>query len=86
MKELGFIELPIWPVHALAVSLLPAVHTDPFARIMIAQAPLGGSRVRCAGCSRIDVLATNIARVTHMPRKLPDRARVDTAVAAFVRR
>ena len=37
MEALGFIDLPITQEHALAVSLLPAIHTDPFDRIMIAQ-------------------------------------------------
>jgi len=42
MKALGFIDLPITQEHALAVSLLPAIHTDPFDRIMIAQAQVNG--------------------------------------------
>jgi PIN domain nuclease of toxin-antitoxin system len=42
MKALGFIDLPITQEHALAVSLLPAIHADPFDRIMIAQAQVEG--------------------------------------------
>jgi PIN domain nuclease of toxin-antitoxin system len=42
MKALGFIDLPITQDHALAVSLLPATHADPFDRILIAQAQVEG--------------------------------------------
>jgi PIN domain nuclease of toxin-antitoxin system len=42
MKALGFIDLPITQEHALAVSSLPAIHADPFDRIMIAQAQIEG--------------------------------------------
>ena len=42
MKALGFIDLPITQEHALAVSLLPAIHADPFDRIMIAQTQVEG--------------------------------------------
>jgi len=34
----GFIELPITVHHAAAVSRLPAIHKDPFDRMLIAQA------------------------------------------------
>jgi PIN domain nuclease of toxin-antitoxin system len=39
MKSLGFIDLPITREHALAMSLLPPIHADPFDRIMIAPVP-----------------------------------------------
>ena len=42
MKALGFTDLPITQEHALAVSLLPAIHADPFDRITIAQAQVEG--------------------------------------------
>ena len=34
----GFKELPVWSRHALLVSDLPLHHTDPFDRLLIAQA------------------------------------------------
>jgi len=34
----GFHELPVWSKHALAVASLPLHHTDPFDRLLIAQA------------------------------------------------
>jgi len=34
----GFRELPVWSTHALLVSDLPLHHTDPFDRLLIAQA------------------------------------------------
>jgi PIN domain nuclease of toxin-antitoxin system len=42
MKRLRFHQLPITADHALMVSALPRHHTDPFDRIMIAQARLEG--------------------------------------------
>lgn len=38
----GYIELPIWSVHTLAVEDLPMIHKDPFDRILIAQAMTEG--------------------------------------------
>jgi PIN domain nuclease of toxin-antitoxin system len=38
----GYIELPITGLHALAVGGLPALHKDPFDRILIAQAIVEG--------------------------------------------
>ncbi len=38
LRANGFHELPIAQDHALAVASLPAIHADPFDRIMIAQA------------------------------------------------
>ena len=38
----GFSSLPITQDHAIAVASLPATHTDPFDRIMIAQAQVEG--------------------------------------------
>jgi PIN domain nuclease of toxin-antitoxin system len=34
----GFIELPVSAKHVLQLALLPAVHRDPFDRILVAQA------------------------------------------------
>jgi PIN domain nuclease of toxin-antitoxin system len=34
----GFQELPVWSKHALVVASLPLHHTDPFDRLLIAQA------------------------------------------------
>lgn len=34
----GFQELPVWSRHALAAATLPLHHTDPFDRLLIAQA------------------------------------------------
>jgi PIN domain nuclease of toxin-antitoxin system len=34
----GFHELPVWSKHALLVASLPMRHTDPFDRLLIAQA------------------------------------------------
>jgi PIN domain nuclease of toxin-antitoxin system len=34
----GFQELPVWSKHALLVAELPLHHTDPFDRLLIAQA------------------------------------------------
>jgi len=34
----GFHELPVWSKHALLVASLPMHHTDPFDRLLIAQA------------------------------------------------
>lgn len=40
--DAGFIELPIWSVHTLAVETMPMIHKDPFDRILIAQAMTEG--------------------------------------------
>jgi PIN domain nuclease of toxin-antitoxin system len=37
LPEMDFIELPITAVHAAAVVHLPALHKDPFDRLLIAQ-------------------------------------------------
>ena len=42
LKELGFHTLPITQDHALATASLPAIHADPFDRMMIAQAQVEG--------------------------------------------
>jgi PIN domain nuclease of toxin-antitoxin system len=34
----GFRELPVWSKHALLVATLPMHHSDPFDRLLIAQA------------------------------------------------
>ena len=38
IADSGFLELPITAKHAAAVSRLPDVHSDPFDRLLIAQA------------------------------------------------
>lgn len=42
LKMLGFARLDISSDHALAVASLPDIHTDPFDRIMVAQAQVEG--------------------------------------------
>lgn len=37
-RAAGFVELPIFGEHAIAVETLPAIHGDPFDRILVAQA------------------------------------------------
>jgi PIN domain nuclease of toxin-antitoxin system len=37
-REQGLLSLPITLAHALAVSELPALHVDPFDRLLVAQA------------------------------------------------
>jgi PIN domain nuclease of toxin-antitoxin system len=41
----GYIELPILSEHVLAVDTLPALHKDPFDRLLIAQAKVEGIRL-----------------------------------------
>jgi PIN domain nuclease of toxin-antitoxin system len=38
ISQSGFTELPIWSRHAKIVATLPMHHTDPFDRLLIAQA------------------------------------------------
>ncbi len=38
LAESGFIELPVSATHAAAVAGLPALHRDPFDRMLVAQA------------------------------------------------
>ena len=38
LAESGFIELPVSAIHAAAVAGLPALHRDPFDRMLVAQA------------------------------------------------
>ena len=38
----GYVELPITSAHALAVDNLPALHRDPFDRLLLAQAQVEG--------------------------------------------
>jgi PIN domain nuclease of toxin-antitoxin system len=38
LAESGFIELPVSATHAAAVAALPALHRDPFDRMLVAQA------------------------------------------------
>ena len=42
LLENGYVELPVTGAHAVAVDLLPPIHTDPFDRILIAQAQIEG--------------------------------------------
>lgn len=42
LEDRGYEELPVTTVHALAVGALPAVHKDPFDRLLIAQATAEG--------------------------------------------
>jgi PIN domain nuclease of toxin-antitoxin system len=38
LAESGFVELPVSAAHAGAVATLPAIHRDPFDRMLVAQA------------------------------------------------
>ena len=38
MRDMGFDILPILPAHAIAAGALPHHHSDPFDRMLIAQA------------------------------------------------
>ena len=38
----GYIELPMSSLHAVAIDTLPAVHRDPFDRMLVAQASVEG--------------------------------------------
>ena len=38
----GYIELPMSSLHAVAIDILPAVHRDPFDRMLVAQASVEG--------------------------------------------
>ncbi|NIY76911.1 type II toxin-antitoxin system VapC family toxin [Thalassospira sp. HF15] len=42
MLDNGYLELPMHSEHAITVDTLPAVHKDPFDRILIAQAKAEG--------------------------------------------
>ena len=42
MLDDGYEELPVLGPHAVEVDILPAIHKDPFDRIMIAQALVEG--------------------------------------------
>ncbi len=42
LLENGYLEVPVDGEHAVAVSVLPALHKDPFDRILVAQAVVGG--------------------------------------------
>ncbi|SRR5258706_10839815 len=37
-RDAGFVELPILGAHAVAIETLPAIHADPFDRMLVAQA------------------------------------------------
>jgi PIN domain nuclease of toxin-antitoxin system len=38
----GYSELPVTSEHAVAIDILPAIHKDPFDRILVAQATIEG--------------------------------------------
>ena len=38
----GYLELPMSSLHAVAIDILPAVHRDPFDRMLVAQASVEG--------------------------------------------
>ena len=42
LRDHGYSEVPITADHALAVDMLPAIHKDPFDRILVAQALIEG--------------------------------------------
>jgi len=42
LVENGYLEVPIDGEHAVAVGVLPLLHKDPFDRILLAQAVVGG--------------------------------------------
>jgi len=42
----GYAELPITSAHAVAIDSLPAIHRDPFARLLVAQATAEGMLLR----------------------------------------
>jgi PIN domain nuclease of toxin-antitoxin system len=52
----GYSEIPITSAHAIALDSLPALHKDPFDRMLIAQAQVEGI-----------VLVTSDARVAQYP-------------------
>ncbi len=43
--EAGYRELPVTSYHAASVESLPAIHADPFDRILVAQAKIEGMRL-----------------------------------------
>lgn len=42
LLENGYVEVPVDGDHAVAVTVLPLLHKDPFDRILLAQAVVGG--------------------------------------------
>ena len=42
LLENDYVELPVTSAHAVTVALLPPIHSDPFDRILIAQAQVEG--------------------------------------------
>ncbi len=48
MRAIGAEALPIEHAHALAVAVLPALHRDPFDRLLIAQAGAAGAAILTA--------------------------------------
>jgi len=42
LLENGYVEVPVDGDHAVAVTVLPLLHKDPFDRILLAQALVGG--------------------------------------------
>lgn len=56
-SDAGFLELPVRFPHAIAAANLPRIHTDPFDRMLIAQARLDGLTIVTAdrALTRYDV-------------------------------
>ena len=48
MRAIGAEALPIEHAHALAVAALPALHRDPFDRLLVAQAAAAGATILTA--------------------------------------
>jgi PIN domain nuclease of toxin-antitoxin system len=48
MRAIGAQALPIEHAHALAVASLPALHRDPFDRLLVAQAEAAGATILTA--------------------------------------
>jgi PIN domain nuclease of toxin-antitoxin system len=48
MRAIGAEALPVEHAHALAVAALPALHRDPFDRLLVAQAGVAGATILTA--------------------------------------
>lgn len=59
----GFVELPVFGVHAAAVARLPPIHRDPFDRLLIAQAQIEP----CVLVTRDPTLAAYPVQVKRVP-------------------
>ncbi len=63
----GGIELPITSAHAIAVSDLPSIHSDPFDRILLAQTKEEGLTLVTAD----GIVAKYPVSVLHFPKRQP---------------